>query len=131
MWHPDPIIKVFPIFQDEPFDVYAASDIVASRAGASALAELCVLGKPCVLIPLGSAQSRGDQIVNAGVLREAGAAEIYFQDWNDPSEFLRIITDLGTNEKKRAAFSKAMQLFGERHKRAAGQIAEVILSLAG
>ncbi len=121
--------RVFPYLQDELFDVYACADVVVSRAGASALAELSVLGKPSVLIPLGSTQSRGDQIVNAGVLREAGACEVYFQDWNEPSKFLEKVIDLGTNDRRRAEMSDAMQVFGERHRRAAGQIAEVILSV--
>lgn len=30
---------------------YAAADIVISRAGASSISELCLLGKPCVLVP--------------------------------------------------------------------------------
>ena len=30
---------------------YAAADIVISRAGASSISELCLLGKPCILVP--------------------------------------------------------------------------------
>ena len=30
---------------------YAAADIVVSRAGASSISELCLLGKPCILVP--------------------------------------------------------------------------------
>ena len=30
---------------------YAAADIVLSRAGASSISELCLLGKPCILVP--------------------------------------------------------------------------------
>lgn len=32
-------------------DVYAAADLVVSRAGASSISELCLLGKPAILIP--------------------------------------------------------------------------------
>ncbi len=30
---------------------YAAADLVVSRAGASSISELCLLGKPCILVP--------------------------------------------------------------------------------
>ena len=122
--------RAFPYLQAELFDVYACADVVVSRAGASALAELCVLGKPCVLIPLGASQSRGDQIVNAEVLASAGAAKVYMSDWNEPTKFVEIVRELGENDRQRAALSDAMQAFGERHRRAAGQIAEVIMSVA-
>ena len=32
-------------------NAYAAADIVVSRAGASSISELCLLGKPCILVP--------------------------------------------------------------------------------
>lgn len=127
-----PGYRAFPYLQDELFDVYACSDVVVSRAGASALAELCVLGKPSVLIPLGSSQSRGDQIVNAEILSAAGAAEVYVSDWSEPSKFIEMVCVLGHGEegaRKRSALSKGMQVFGARHRRAAGQIAEVIMGV--
>jgi UDP-N-acetylglucosamine--N-acetylmuramyl-(pentapeptide) pyrophosphoryl-undecaprenol N-acetylglucosamine transferase len=34
-------------------DVYAASDLVVSRAGASTIAEVSVVGVPCILVPCG------------------------------------------------------------------------------
>ncbi len=30
---------------------YAIADVVISRAGASSISELCLLGKPCILVP--------------------------------------------------------------------------------
>ena len=30
---------------------YTAADLVISRAGASSISELCMLGKPCILVP--------------------------------------------------------------------------------
>ena len=45
--------------------LYALADIVVSRAGANALAEILLLKKPNILIPLPKAVSRGDQILNA------------------------------------------------------------------
>lgn len=53
-------------FLDAPLaDVFAATDLVVSRAGANALAELLELRLPHLLVPLSRAASRGDQIENA------------------------------------------------------------------
>jgi len=63
----------FELLFDELKDVYATSSIVVTRAGANSLAEIASLGKKAVIIPLGKAASRGDQIINAKVCaREYG-----------------------------------------------------------
>lgn len=51
--------------KDEIADVFAATDVVLSRAGGTALAEFELVHLPCILIPLPLTQSRGDQIENA------------------------------------------------------------------
>lgn len=38
-------------FVDDMATAYAAADLVVSRAGASSISELCLLGKPCILVP--------------------------------------------------------------------------------
>ena len=48
-------------------DLYAIADLVVSRGGANSLAELASLNKKVVVIPLGLATSRGDQIDNAKI----------------------------------------------------------------
>jgi len=57
---------------DELPDLFAATDIMISRAGANAVCELLALRKPAVLIPLSAAASRGDQIQNAASFEKAG-----------------------------------------------------------
>lgn len=53
-------------FLDEQMkDVYAISELVISRGGANSLAEIAALKKKALVIPLGTAASRGDQIENA------------------------------------------------------------------
>ena len=52
------------ISQELP-DLFAAADVVISRAGANAICELLALHKPNILIPLGLSASRGDQILIA------------------------------------------------------------------
>ena len=52
---------------------YAAADVVVSRAGAIALAEICACGKPSVLVPYPHA-AEDHQTVNASILANNGAA---------------------------------------------------------
>lgn len=48
-------------------DVYAMCELVISRGGANSLAEIAILKKKALIIPLGTQVSRGDQIDNAKV----------------------------------------------------------------
>lgn len=56
--------------------LFAAADIVISRAGANAICELLALRKPNILIPLSAAASRGDQILNAESFEHQGYSYI-------------------------------------------------------
>ena len=62
-------------FFDEIENAYAASDLVVSRAGATAIAELTLVGKPSVLVPYPYA-TEGHQMKNARALESAGAAVV-------------------------------------------------------
>lgn len=59
-------------FDDVPGRL-AEAQLVISRAGASSIADITVIGRPSILIPLGSA-IRDEQSANARGLVEAGAA---------------------------------------------------------
>lgn len=62
-------------FVAEPYaDLLAAADLVLSRAGANGLLELLQARKPTLLVPLGTAASRGDQIENAAWAEAGGWA---------------------------------------------------------
>lgn len=54
-------------------NAYAAADLVVSRAGASSISELCLLGKPCVLVPSPNV-AEDHQKKNALALSTKGAA---------------------------------------------------------
>lgn len=60
-------------YADNIGDFYAASDIVLSRAGATAVFEITALKKRAVFVPLPKGTSRGDQIFNAELAKEHGA----------------------------------------------------------
>lgn len=67
-----PGYKQFEYVKAELKDLFAACDIVISRAGANAICELLALKKPGLLIPLPKEVSRGDQILNAASFEEQG-----------------------------------------------------------
>ena len=56
--------------------LFAAADIVLSRAGANSICEILALRKPNVLIPLSAAASRGDQILNARSFEKQGFSTV-------------------------------------------------------
>ena len=56
--------------------LFAAADIIISRAGANAIFELLALKKPNILIPLGLNASRGDQILNARSFEKQGFSKV-------------------------------------------------------
>ena len=62
----------FEYVSEQLKDLFAAADVVISRAGANAICELLALRKPNLLIPLSAAASRGDQILNAASFEKQG-----------------------------------------------------------
>lgn len=67
---------------------YAAADIVVSRAGAIAISELCLVGKPVVLIPSPNV-AEDHQTKNALALSEKSAA-LYVKDSEAPDVLLEL-----------------------------------------
>lgn len=64
--------KQFEYVKDELKDLFALTDVIISRAGANAICEFLALRKPNILIPLPSAGSRGDQLLNAKSFEKQG-----------------------------------------------------------
>ncbi len=64
-------------YVDSPLKhLFAAADIIVSRAGANSICEFLALRKPNVLIPLSAAASRGDQILNANSFAKQGFSTV-------------------------------------------------------
>ncbi|VEG90352.1 undecaprenyldiphospho-muramoylpentapeptide beta-N-acetylglucosaminyltransferase [Legionella spiritensis] len=79
---------------DELADLFAASDLVISRAGANALYEILALQKPHILIPLSAKVSRGDQIQNAEYFREQGISVVIPEEELTATSLLNAIEDV-------------------------------------
>lgn len=76
----------FEYVDKELRDLFAASDLLISRAGANAICEILALKKPNLLIPLSQAASRGDQILNAESFEKQGYSMVLKEeDLNDES----------------------------------------------
>ena len=72
--------KQFEYLKSELKDIFAMADLVISRAGANAICELLALNKPNILIPLPSAKSRGDQLLNARSFEAQGFSIVINED---------------------------------------------------
>ncbi|MDX1837961.1 undecaprenyldiphospho-muramoylpentapeptide beta-N-acetylglucosaminyltransferase [Legionella taurinensis] len=84
---------------DELADLFAAADVVVSRAGANALYEILALQKPHVLIPLSAKVSRGDQIQNAGYFKEQGISIVIPQEELTTDRLLMAIDEAEANQQ--------------------------------
>ncbi|MFM9938604.1 MAG: undecaprenyldiphospho-muramoylpentapeptide beta-N-acetylglucosaminyltransferase [Hyphomicrobiaceae bacterium] len=86
---------VAPFFTNLP-EIMAASQLVIGRAGASSVAELAVMGRPSILVPLPHALDN-DQLNNARQLAESGASWCIEQKDLSPerlaAELQRLMTD--------------------------------------
>lgn len=70
--------EIAPFFKDLPARM-AQAHLVIARSGASTVAELSVIGRPALLVPLPGSLDQ-DQAANAAVLEKAGGAMTMLQD---------------------------------------------------
>ena len=80
-------------YEDDMATVYAAADVVVSRAGATTVAELAAVGAPSVLVPLPGAP--GDhQTANARELEAVGGAVLVSDAELDANLLAALVTGL-------------------------------------
>lgn len=85
---------------------YAAADVVVSRAGAIAISELCLVGKPVVLIPSPNV-AEDHQTKNALALVDRGAA-VMVKDVDCGSQGLAAVKDIFDAPERQAAMRAAI-----------------------
>ena len=81
----------FEYVSEEMKDVYAAADVILSRAGANSICEIAALKKPSVLVPLSAAVSRGDQIQNAESFRKQGFSYVLQEEKMNPDAIIEAV----------------------------------------
>jgi UDP-N-acetylglucosamine--N-acetylmuramyl-(pentapeptide) pyrophosphoryl-undecaprenol N-acetylglucosamine transferase len=89
---------------------YAAADIVISRAGAMAKAELCVVKKPVLFVPYPFA-AEDHQTVNAMNLVEKNAA-MMVKDSEATDKLIPAIIDLAADEQKQNELRENISRYG-------------------
>ncbi len=104
-----------------------AADLVISRAGSGAIAEIASWGKASILIPISEAISR-DQRSNAYAYARSGAAIVLDESNLAPHLLVSEIDRLFTNPKARNDMAEAAAKFAKRD--AAKVLAQVILDTA-
>ena len=105
---------------------YRAADLVISRAGASSISELCLLQKPCILVPSPNV-AEDHQTKNAMALSTRGAA-LLVKDVEARNELISLA--LKTVEDK-ALLESLGQHAGElAYQNSAQRIAEEVIKLA-
>ncbi len=92
--------RQFEYVSEELKDLFAAADIVISRAGANAICELLALKKPNLLIPLPANASRGDQILNADSFRKQGFSMVLTEENMTDETLLTSVDELWNNRQQ-------------------------------
>ncbi len=83
---------------------YAAADLIISRAGAGTISELCVVGKPVILVPSPNV-AEDHQTKNAMALVSKHAA-LLIRDAIAPTELVSVALSLMDNQEKCAVLSE-------------------------
>ena len=93
-------------FIDDMAQAYGEADLVIARAGALTLAELCAAGVGAILIPFPHAVD-DHQTANAGVLVDAGAAQLVPEAQLDATDLAARIRALMADPARRLAMAEA------------------------
>lgn len=104
---------------------YAAADLIIGRAGALTISELCIVGKPSILVPSPNV-AEDHQTKNAQALVEKDAA-ILVKDKEARSELLPTALALLENEERKVVLSR--NIFQLAKPNATEEIVEVILNV--
>ena len=104
------LVDVRSFIDDMPAALTAAS-VVVGRAGALTLAELAMVGRPAILIPLPTAAA-DHQSRNAAAFARAGAAIVADQRTTSPEKLASLIKALCDDGARRAEMGRAMATLG-------------------
>lgn len=107
--------------------VYAAADVVISRAGASSVSELCIVGKPVIFIPSPNV-AEDHQTKNAqAIVNKKGA--ILLKESQLEDDFILVFESLIKDQGKQEQLSENIKLLAKP--KATLQIVDAIVKLIG
>ncbi len=118
--------ELAPFFGDLPRRI-ADAHLVVSRSGASTVAELAVIGRPGILVPLPHAIDN-DQLLNATALAQAKGGWLMPQPSFTPHRLAEELTTRMDNPAMLSAAAEAAKAVG--NPRAAETLADVVEALA-
>jgi len=117
---------VHAFIEDMP-GALAQADLVVSRAGATAVAELAAAGRAALLVPFPAAADQ-HQMANARALERAGAAHVILQAELTPERLMREIHELLRETTRLMEMERAAKSLARPD--AAAQIADLVEELA-
>ena len=117
--------EVFPFIDNMPA-MFAQTDLVLCRSGASTVAEIAAARKPAVLIPFPSSAD-DHQRRNAQAMEAAGAAVMLEERDLTPDSLANTVADLLSNAVKLKAMSQASKSMA--HPNATRDIADLAVSV--
>ena len=116
------ISAVLAPYIDNVADAMVSAHLVIARAGGSTVAEIAVVGRPAILIPLAI---NADQRANAAALARAGGAIQLDQDGLTTVKLAHVLMAILADPQRRNTMAKASAAFGVAD--AADRLATLIL----
>jgi UDP-N-acetylglucosamine--N-acetylmuramyl-(pentapeptide) pyrophosphoryl-undecaprenol N-acetylglucosamine transferase len=107
MYKKNQINATVEAFFDDMAAIYSEADLLVSRAGATTLAELALLGKPAILIPYPYAADN-HQVKNAGFYVEGGGAKMFLEKDLSPEILAQELGVLFEDQQQISVMSSAM-----------------------
>ena len=105
--------KQFEYVKEDLKHLFAAADIIVSRAGANAIFEILALQKPNLLIPL-SIGTRGDKILNARSFEAQGFSKVLVESEEDGILDKKLVDTVRALYAEREAYTAAMAGAGQQ-----------------
>ena len=105
--------KQFEYVKEYLSHLFAAADLIISRAGANAIFEILALRKPNLLIPL-SIGTRGDQILNARSFEAQGFSKVLVESENEGILDKKLVSTVQKLYRDREKYIAAMAGAGQQ-----------------
>lgn len=105
--------KQFEYVKEDLSHLFAAADLIISRAGANAIFEILALRKPNLLIPL-SIGTRGDQILNARSFEAQGFSKVLVESKEEGILDKKLVSTVRKLYRDREKYIAAMANAGQQ-----------------